>query len=263
MATRVVATDFSDAAISTGSGTHDLLAIGSSLVLPIQYEAGTRSDAWSAIAGEALEFHLRNAVIPAAGGTTKGRVQLVLADVGKIDVYQRFRMRFGEGFNALRTYPGVFGEGGKFLTICEHFAGADWLGQWSNKVSLNIAKDAGVGQPLHLTAWCLELGFFGSWSRIWMQHNRVVTLPVGEWLDIAIGYRSSRAKTTGRFWLDMNGVRVLDVTGRTQHPWGPILTHWHPLKIYTGGELAHYARDAGSPLRIDWDDLELWDGWPL
>lgn len=266
----------------SGKPTHDFLpmttASGRSGNATIQYEGGTPDDRYADVVDDpkragnkVLHFWLKGARIGRAGmsGHYKGRVQLILPDVNQTSVYQRYRMYLHPDVALYRSYP----KDNVWFTINEFWFGAPWKGERNAfRISLNIVKQGGDGKPLWLAANAdMPLGNpkQGRWSRVWDSVNKDFEVPVGEWLDVEVGYKQGNA-SSGRFYVAVTPastgkkIEVMNVTNWTYHPQAPRpipLTHWQPLKLYTSAEIIEHVRNKGGVLQIYWDDLEIWKGW--
>ena len=241
--------------------------------LTVQYQGGDASERIARVAPDpadsskhALEFLLRAANVRDADGTAvKGRVQMnayATESVRAKEVRLRARMYLSEGFTDLRRLPQSFG----WLTVSEWWNDAGWTGQaYPFRVSVNIVKPAAVaGSRLYfgVRAETLNLAT-NKWDKtIWSQTNADVPVPVGRWVTLEYHFREGDANE-GRFYMAMvpdGGERVVlfDHRGWTHHPGNPSpdgLTHLNPLKLYTSKALIDYARNAGHPLQVFWDDI--------
>lgn len=268
--------------VPSGKPTHDFLpmtaASGRSGNATIQYEGGTPDDRYARViddptraGNKALAFWLKGARIARQGmsGHYKGRIQLIMPDVNQTSVYQRYRMYLHPDMNLYRSYP----KDNVWFTINELWFGAPWKGErYPFRISLNLVKQAGDRKPLWLAATADKPAGnpkSGRWARVWDSVNKDFEVPVGEWLDVEVGYKQGNA-ASGRFYVAVTPastgkkVEVLNVTNWTYHPQAPRpmpLTHWQPLKLYTSSEVIDYVRDKGGVLQIFWDDLEIWKGW--
>jgi hypothetical protein len=140
-------------------------------------------------------------------------------------------------------------------------------------MGVNLVKPAGVGRPLYFVAsGDVSTGGpirNGTWKQVWMELGSPFEVPVGEWIDIEIGYKQGDEKS-GRFYMgakrqqDKQFTTVFDVTNWTYHPDSPepvALTDWQPLKLYTGSTIIDYIRKNAGVTQLYWDDLEIYSNW--
>lgn len=269
--------------VRSGKPTHDFLpmtlASGRTGNATIQYEGGTPDDRYAKViddptrpGNKVLAFWLKGASITRQGmsGRYKGRVQLILPDVNMTSVYERVRMYLPADDALYRSYP----RDNVWFTINEFWFGAPWKGErYPLRISLNLVKRAGDKKPLWLGVNADKPAGnpnSGRWTRVWDQVNQNFDVPVGEWLDVEVGYKQGNA-SSGRFYVAVTPastgkkVEVLNVTNWTYNSQAPRpipLTHWQPLKLYTSSDVIDYVRDKGGVLQIYWDNLEIWKGWP-
>lgn len=264
---------------ATAKSNHDLLRVqllsGQSGDVPIQYEGGTEQDRWARIVTDptrsnnhVLSFLLKNARVPGSRpGYEKGRVQLHLSGINKPQSYARFRMYLSPDLAAYRAYP----KENHWFTLSEL-----WSRPTENKhfrITLNLAKEVGVGQPLRFVVSADKQvgGKRGSeiWKNIWGEADMNFEVPVGEWIDVEIGYAQGDA-SSGRFYLaakrasDPVPVTIFDVKDWTYNPDAKnpsLLTEWDIFKLYTSGEVIDFIRNQGGVAQIYWDDLEIFDAW--
>lgn len=238
--------------------------------LAIQYEGGTSVDRFAQVVADptkpgnnVLQYWLKEARIPGqTPGSNKGRIQMNLANLKGALVYQRYRMYLPADLDLYRAYP----KSNTWFTINELWAGAPWRGDaWPLRISLDIVKEAGAGSPLWF-AVSTTVEVDGVWKNFWARVNKTFEIPIGEWLDMELGYKQGDAKS-GRFYLavrrESDAVKtvVLNVTNWTYHPLAPQpvpLTHWQPLKLYTSSGVIDYVRNNGGVTQVYWDDLEIW-----
>ena len=253
------------------------LASGKSGDVQIQYEGGTGKDRAAEVIADptrqgnrVLQYWIENARIPGdRGGYYKGRIQLQFSDINKTAVFTRYRMYLHPDLNHYRSYPGA----NNWFNIMTLWVG-DNRHPYPFKLSLNIGKDKGVGAPLYFIATGdIRTGGrpgYGKWETIWGDIGGKFEVPVGEWLDMEVGYRQGD-KSSGRFYVAVKRASersmhtVFDITNWTYHPQSPApvpLVNWNPLKLYTSGSIIDHIRSKGGVARIYWDDLEIWDGWP-
>jgi hypothetical protein len=267
----------------SGKETYDELLVrwpsGEAGAIPIQYQGGTLMDRFAQVIADpkrggnnVLQFWLKEARVPGqTEGRHKGRIQMNLADLNAALTYQRFRMYLHPDLALYRAYP----KSNTWFTINELWAGVPWKGdEYPFRITLDIVKDRGVGSPLRFAATGSvntggEAGS-GIWESVWRSVNKDFEVPIGEWLDVELGYKQGGAQT-GRFYLavkrnsDVAKTVVLNVTNWTYHPRAPQpvpLTHWQPLKLYTSSDIIDYVRENGGVAQIYWDDLEIWQAGP-
>ena len=138
---------------------------------------------------------------------------------------------------------------------------------------MNIAKPAGVGKPLYFTAVAgvADGGAIGkgNWKDVWGKVGSDFEIPLGEWLDVEIGYKQGNKKS-GRFYMGVKREKekrftaVFDVKNWTYHPGSPQpvpLTNWNPIKIYTSSKIVDFIRQKSGVTQIYWDDLEIYANW--
>jgi hypothetical protein len=269
-----------DTVVLSGKPTHDFLRLklpsGQTADFGIQYEGGTPADRHARViddptkpGNKVLEYWLNEARVPGMRkGRQKGRIQLNLVEVNKTSLYQRVRMYLHPDLAHYRSYPKEH----SFFTINELWFGAPWKGDdYPFRISLQIVKEKGVRPLLLAAAGSVHIGGrkgAGHWKDLWGSVNKDFEVPVGEWLDVEVGYQQGNAQS-GRFYVAVkpqsSGVRtkVLDVTNWTYHPQAPRpvpLTHWQPLKVYASGDIIDHVRNRGGAVRVYWDDLEISEG---
>jgi hypothetical protein len=239
--------------------------------LTVLYQGGDVSERIARVAPDpvdrsnhALEFRLQAPnVRDTDGHPFKGRVQLNAYSIEAVrEVRLRTRMFLGDGFSQLMKVPLAF----HWLTIAEWWNNAGWTGETHPfRITVDITKPvAGVVSTLHFSARAETLDLAtNKWSNtVWTRVNTDVPAPVGRWVTLEYYFREGDS-TTGRFYLALlpdEGARVVlfDHRGWTYHPDDPSpngLTHLNPAKLYTSKALVEYARDAGQPLTILWDNI--------
>jgi hypothetical protein len=253
-------------------------ASGDAAAIGIMYEGGKDSDRHARISADpknaqnrVLHYWLKNARAPGQRqGRFKGRIQLGLSNLNMASFFQRFRLYLHPDLNIYRQFPG----GNGWFTINELWMGARWEGHpFPFRMGVNIAKPAGVGRPLYFIAsGDVSTGGpirNGTWKQVWMELGSPFEVPVGEWIDIEIGYKQGDEKS-GRFYMgakrqqDKQFTTVFDVTNWTYHPDSPepvALTNWQPLKLYTGSTIIDYIRKNAGVTQLYWDDLEIYGNW--
>ena len=266
------------AAKSNNNLLHVALSSGQEGDIPIQYEGGTPADRYAKIISDQtktgnhlIHFWLKNATIPTGFGgdyAYKGRIQLNLYDISYTSIFTRYRMYLHPDLKFYKTYPNE----NTWFTISElWFRGTDGN---NFRIPLNIVKEAGVNKPLYFfvggdAGKRNSSGGDGPWKNIWGQANTQFEVPVGEWIDMEIGYKQGN-KNFGRFYLaakrvtDAKMVTVFDITDWTYNPDAKTptpLTGWNPLKLYTSGKVIKHIRESGGVAQIYWDDFKLFDHW--
>jgi hypothetical protein len=145
----------------------------------------------------------------------------------------------------------------------------------SFRIPVNLVKEKGVNKPLYFfvsgdMGKRDRRGKDGPWKNILGEANTQFEIPVGEWIDMEIGYKQGD-KNSGRFYLaakrasDTTMATVFDITDWTYNPDASAptpLTQWNPLKLYTSGKVIRHIRDSGGVAQIYWDDLEIFETWP-
>ena len=277
--------DFEDGEVVPVKGqesSYDILRIptskGPTKALAIYYEAGKPVDRRARIEidptnknNKVLHYWLKNARIPGQRtGKFKGRIQLNLAGLTEKSVYQRYRLFLHPDIGYYKKYPAR----NLWFGISTMWMGALWRGHpYPFTISLNIVKPAGAGKPLHFAVSGLvadggEIGK-GIWKPIWGHMGANYDVPVGEWLDVEVGYKAGN-KNTGRFYMGVKGEQdsefttVFDINDWTYHPDSPEpvpLTNWQPLKLYSGQNIIDFIRKNGGVAQLYFDDLELYDNW--
>jgi hypothetical protein len=264
--------------VPSGKPSHDwlelLLPSGEAARPGIQYEGGTAAARYARViddpthpGNKVLHYWLKDA--RAAGqrsGHYKGRIQLNLVNLNKRSVYQAFRMYLHPDLAHYRSYP----KQNTWFTINELWFGAAWKdADYPFRISLDIVKERGAGAPLLLAA-SGSVNVRGRWEHVWGSVNKNFAVPVGEWLDVEVGYQQGNAQS-GRFYVAVKPAsaaaktEVLNVTNWTYHPRAPRpvpLTHWQPLKVYTSDDIIDHVLSQGGVVQIYWDDLRIWEGWP-
>jgi hypothetical protein len=268
--------------LTAKNGGYDQLvsrsASGDTAAIGIMYEGGKDSDRHARIVSDpqnpnnrVLHYWLKNARIATQKpGQFKGRIQLGWSKLNTVSLFQRFRLYLHPDIAIYRQYPAE----NAWFTINELWMGARWRGHpFPFRMGVNIAKPAGVGKPLYFIATGdVSAGGAirqGRWKQVWLDVGSSFEVPIGEWIDIEIGYRQGDAKT-GRFYMgakrqqDKQFTTVFDVTNWTYHPDSPepvALTDWQPLKLYTGARIVDHIRENGGVTQIYFDDLEIYGNW--
>jgi hypothetical protein len=251
---------------------------GQSVDVPIWYEAGTASDRSVAVVDDptlpgnkVLHYRIKNAVVPAGGqGQFKARIQTQFRPPAPTVVYERFRLYLHPDVALYRAYP----QSNNWFMVSETRAGAQNTDPYVFRITLNIVKLAGAGEPLHFSvAGDTRTGGSsgqGTWANLWGLFHPQFDVPTGKWMNVEIGYRSGDA-STGRFYLavqpegDPTKTVLFDHTNWTYHPGapGPVpFSNTQPLKLYTSDDIVNFIGNNGGTVQIYWDDFEVLDQWP-
>ena len=79
-------------------------------------------------------------------------------------------------------------------------------------------------------------------------------------------YIKEGSEGNGRFYLsatpESTGITsvIYDLSHTTQHPDETCpdgFSHFHPLKLYAGGDLVQFMKDSGKKMQIYWDDWRM------
>jgi hypothetical protein len=280
--------DFEDAAVRPHpkkklKNKMDVLEIklpsGQPVEAPIFYQGGDPSGRYARVipdptksGNHVLHYWMKNAQVPGERkGRHKGRIQMAMSDVGLTEAYQRYRMYLHPDLKLYRSYPGE----NAWFTINELWFGARWKGHpHPLRITLGIVKEKGVGKSLRFLATG-DIGEGGprsgdKWKTIWHSMNNEFEVPVGEWMDMEVGYKQGDKKT-GRFYVaikresDAAMTTVIDVNDWTYHPGAkaPVpMTDWNPLKLYTSSSIIDFIRNNGGVTQIYYDDLLILRNWP-
>lgn len=255
------------------------LPSGAPADIGIFYEGGKPADRYAQVVPDpaggnnrVLKFWLKDAgVAGQRAGKKKGRIQMALPNLNFPEAYQRYRMYLHPDLARYQAYP----EQSFWFTINELWFGAGWKGHpHPFRITLGIAKERGAGQPLHFLATADagvgRVGKNDKWSPVWNSFNTDYAIPIGEWLDVELGYRQGDSRT-GRFYLAVKResetamTTIMDVHNWTYNPQSrtPVpLTNWNPLKIYTSQAIIDFIRQQGGVAQLYFDDLELRRSWP-
>ena len=251
---------------------------GKQVALGIQYEKGARVDREAVIAPDpedaknrVLEFWVKNARIPdQKKGKYKGRVQLNIDRIGQFSLFQRYRIYLHKDLAIYRQFPGSNG----WFGLGTMWMGEVWKGhKYPFKISFNIGKKAGVGESLYFD---VTGGIFaggdpqrGRWQNIWGRTGLNFPVPVGEWIDIEIGYKAGD-KNNGRIYMaakratDREFTPIIDLTEWTYHPLSPEpvpITFLNPIKLYSSDRIIDFIRDRKGVARMYWDDYVVYQKW--
>jgi hypothetical protein len=277
--------DFEDEEIRPLEGrekTYDKLVLqtpnGTTTSVGIMYEGGDDKDRKARIvadpedpANRVMHFWLKNARVPdQKKGKFKGRIQVNFPNVNKTSLFMRYRLYLHPD---VAFYTELPKQSTRFIV------GSMWMGQvWKGhkhpfKLSLRIAKPKGVGTKLYFVA---AGGTYvggdvrrGKWKDVWAEAGYNFEVPIGEWIDIEVGYKAGDKKT-GRYYLgakrarDSSFTTVFDVTNWTYNPQSPEpvpITNIQPIKLYSSGSVIDFIRKKGGVAQVYWDDFEAYDNW--
>ena len=269
--------------LKNNNGAFDMLEMtlpdGKKAETGIMYEGGSEKNRYARITNDpsgdnnnhVLQYWLKDAKVSGMfKGKQKGRIQMNFAKINKTSVFQRFRLYLDPDLKAYQQYPKENG----WFTINEFWMGAKWEKHpYPFRMTLNIGKRAGAGKPLYfLVTGAIANGGkkkHGKWKDIWGEVGSSFEVPIGEWLDIELGYKQGDKKH-GRFYMavkrenDKHFTKVFDITNWTYHPDSPKpvpLTHWQPIKIYTSGYVIDFVRRKGGAVQLYWDDMKIYNKW--
>ncbi len=237
----------------------------------IDYEDGTPADRLSAIVpdpdtqgGDALHYWLKNAAI-GSGSSAKGRIQMNAPNLALDNVYQSFRLFLHPDLSFYKLYANENG----WFTVSELFMGNPGDAH-RFRITLNIGKPQGIGQPLLLTAaGSKRTGGTqgnGTWEDLWAEGSLTHELPLNEWIDVMFAYAQGDA-ANGRFVvqikraIDPEPQPIVDVTNWTYHPDAPLpvpLTLFNPAKLYTSDDIINHIRNSGGVAQVYFDDMTVW-----
>jgi len=242
----------------------------------IQYQGGEPEDRYARIipdpttpGNHVLHFWLKNPRTPAGPNQFKGRIQAnIYNNTDLTEVCLKRRLYLHPDLELLRQYPDGFG----WFTLEELWLAAGWIDHpFPFRITLNLRKDEGAGQPLHFDVHGqMRDKERDRWQpTIWHETNRDFEVPIARWMSLETYYRQGDDRS-GRFFLAVQpegGERrvIFDLTVWTYSPDAtePIpMTHWNPLKMYTSASLVDYVRNAGGVLQVYYDDLEIWERLP-
>ena len=202
-------------------------------------------------------------------GRAKGRIQLTLGGIELDSVFLRYRLYLHPDLDFYRRYPRANG----WFTINELWMGPQWEKHpFPFKLGVNIFKPAGRNKPLYFIA-SADIAPSGvarpMWEGVWAEIGSSFEVPLGEWLDVEIGYKMGD-RQNGRFYMavkragDDEFTTVFDITNWTYHPRSPTpvpMTVWQPLKLYTSGSIIDFVRGQGGVVQMYYDDLEVYTDW--
>jgi hypothetical protein len=274
----LLSTDFEGASVEPAKAANkqtDMLSVklptGQPAQIPIFYESGNASGRFAKVipdptspSNHVLQFWLKDAQVKGQrAGYSKGRVQLAFSQMQFTEAAAKFRMYLPPDLEAYRSFP----EENTWFTIDEMWFGARWEGDSRPfRITISIVKPKGAGQPLYFAATGERAGTReGQWVDVWHAVDPSFEVPIGQWMDMELGYRQGDA-ATGRFYLavkrssDPKSVRVLDVKNWTYHPDAaqPVpMTSWNPLKVYTSEAIIDHVSQTGGAVQVLFDDFEV------
>ena len=251
---------------------------GKQSAVGIMYEGGTENDRRARIIADpthkgnyVFSMWLKNARVPGQSkGAQKGRIQMNLSGFNRTAVFQRYRMYLPADMDYYRQFP----QKNTWFTINDLWMGDRWKKHpYPYRLSLKIGKPEGVGKPLYfvLVASMADGGSSKDikWQQTWAEVAPNYEIPVGEWIDIEIGYKAGDNRT-GRFYMgvkrenEANYTTVFDLTNWTYNPNSPEpvpMTSWQPLKVYTSSAIIDFIRSKGGVAQVFYDDLEIYANW--
>ncbi|MBC8291813.1 MAG: hypothetical protein H8E45_01460 [Proteobacteria bacterium] len=200
-------------------------------------------------------------------GARKSRIQAVVQDnpgLGRLDY--RLRVRLGKpALDAIVNQP----EPVTWFTLGEF-----WNNQPAEddsfRITLGMDKAPGTGERFFfsLKAEKQDAGA-GNWIGVWPSVGDGVSdveVPHGKWFTLEVTMKEGDAGS-GRAHVRMTddigqAHTIADVTNWTYSPDAPVgsqdgFKDFHPLKLYTSGQLVCALKAAGLPLEIWWDDLAI------
>ncbi len=262
--------------------TDDMLVFqlpkGETTAIRLQYQGGNENERRARIATDpedkenhTLHYWLKNARVPdQKKGNFKGRIQMNVYGISETSLFQRYRLYLHPDLALYRQYP----KANYWFSLSTWWMGAAWEGHKNSfNIVLNLAKPAGVGVPLYFTASGSVFdggeAVRGRFKEIWAEAGSNFEVPVGEWIDIEIGYKAGN-KETGRFYMaakrekDEVLTTIFDITNWTYHPESPDLvpvTHLNPLKLYSSSRIIDFIRNKGGVAQVYWDDFEAYKNW--
>ena len=244
----------------------------------IMYEGGDLNDRRAQIiadptneGNQVFHFWLKNARVHGQRkGKNKGRVQLNLTALDNASLFQRYRMYLHPDMALYKKFPKM----NSWFTVNEMWMGDRWKDHpYPFRLSLKIGKTQGVDKPLYflVVASFSDAGKSNKskWKQAWAAVAPGFEIPVGEWLDIEIGYKAGD-NNTGRFYMAVKGdsedtfTTVFDITNWTYHPGSPdpvSMSSWQPLKVYTSSKIVDFIRNNGGMTQLYFDDVEIYDNW--
>ena len=252
--------------------------LAGSTAFGITYEGGSLADRYARIApdpedaaNEVLHYWIKNARVPGQKKVRyKARIQMNLSNMNLDSVFQRYRMYLHPDLELYRRFP----EENGWFTVNELWMGARWKKHpFPFRIGVGIAKPRGAGRPLYfIVSGDVSAGGpigKGNWRSLWSKFAGHFEVPIGEWLDVELGYKSGD-DSTGRFYMgikrerDKSFTTLFDLRNRTYHPDSPQpvgLTDWQPLKLYTNSRIIDFVRKGGGVTQIYFDNLEIYSDW--
>lgn len=263
-------------------GDYDQLVLrtpkGQQTAVGIMYEGGGQNDRRAHIIADptrkgnhVFSFWIKNARVPGqAKGKHKGRIQMNLSDFSRTAAFQRYRLYLPPDMALYSQFP----EMNSWFTINELWMGERWKNHpYPFRLSLKIGKPEGVGKPLYflVVASMADGGKSRNinWKQTWAEVAPDYQIPVGEWLDVEVGYKAGN-NNTGRFYMgikrehEADYTTVFDITNWTYHPGSPEpvpMSSWQPLKVYTSSKIIDFIRDKGGMTELYFDDVEIYGNW--
>lgn len=119
------------------------------------------------------------------------------------------------------------------------------------RIAINILKDAD-GKLYWLTKGDSDANGPIPRTTYWYEENRIVPVPVGEWLKFEVYTRRSSG-SDGRFWAAVNGQEIVDYQGPNMGDYNLPITRLMPHNAYSGGY---------GPVESHITGFEIWDGFP-
>ena len=186
---------------------------------------------------------------------SKGRIQLDFVDVNKTSLFQRYRFYFHPDVALYRQFP----KRSNWLNLSAMWMGRAWKGhKYPFKLSLIIFKPNGVGTALYFSAgggrFAGGIIGRGKWKDVWYKVATNFEVPVGEWIDVEVGYKTGDRKM-GRYYMgvkrknDKAFTTIFDVADWTYHPKSqkpvPII-NVNPLKLYSSSHIIDFIRNNGG-----------------
>lgn len=253
----------------------------------LYYESGNTGDRKAEIIQESptntnkvLNYWLKNATTPDSN-FFKGRIQTDIYDDASSnqesldEMYYKVRMKLDSDVQQLETLQKKI----SWLTLAEFWNQPTWDGSPKPfRITFGLNKDApsvaGESKPLyfHVTSENYAQGV--GYTEVWKYDNKSFQVQYDSWMTLEIYYKKGNNTTgsKGRFYVAVTpegGSRqvVFDIYNFTHNstdtnPRG--LSHFNPMKLYTSNEVIDYVRNSGTgnALQVQWDDFELWNGWP-
>lgn len=198
------------------------------------------------------------------GSKRKGRIQLAVHDNQCInEIYQTVK---------LKLHPDIaFFEDREdrlyWFTIAEFWNNGAWTKEkFTFRISINLFKEEGVGNPLHFRVKSdYQKCRTCQWKEVWGETATAFPVVYGKWMALEL-YLKEGDDQNGRFYLAVtpeNGPKTVlfDIKNTTQHPKEKCpdgFTHFEAMKMYLGEEDIDYMKDAQKELVMYWDDWRLY-----